>query len=238
MATYYIFRNGQQEGPYDQQTIINMRLSGDTYVWREGMADWLPISQVPELQQRSYPQGGYQQGGYQQGGYQQGGYQQGGYQQGGYQQQVYQQGGYQQSSYGYGYQEDDNELSLWGFYMKCLKDKYASFDGRARRKEYWSFALFNAIIYFIFYAVGIFLAVSTRSETLALIVFGILGIYGLGVIIPSLAVTVRRLHDIGKGGGWIFISFVPFVGGLILLVFTLLDSEAGENRFGSNPKGC
>ena len=213
MATYYIFRNGQQEGPYDQQTIINMRLSGDTYVWREGMADWLPISQVPELQQRSYPQGGYQQGGYQQ-------------------------GGYQQSSYGYGYQEDDNELSLWGFYMKCLKDKYASFDGRARRKEYWSFALFNAIIYFIFYAVGIFLAVSTRSETLALIVFGILGIYGLGVIIPSLAVTVRRLHDIGKGGGWIFISFVPFVGGLILLVFTLLDSEAGENRFGSNPKGC
>jgi uncharacterized membrane protein YhaH (DUF805 family) len=222
MATYYIFRNGQQEGPYDQQTIINMRLSGDTYVWREGMADWLPISQVPELQQRSYPQGGYQQGGYQQGGYQQGGYQQ---------------GGYQQPSYGYGYQEDDNELSLWGFYMKCLKDKYASFDGRARRKEYWSFALFNAIIYFIFYAVGIFLAVSTRSETLALIVFGILGIYGLGVIIPSLAVTVRRLHDIGKGGGWIFISFVPFVGGLILLVFTLLDSEAGENRFGSNPKG-
>ena len=223
MATYYIFRNGQQEGPYDQQTIINMRLSGDTYVWREGMADWLPISQVPELQQRSYPQGGYQQGGYQQGGYQQ---------------QVYQQGGYQQPAYGYGYQEDDNELSLWGFYMKCLKDKYASFDGRARRKEYWSFALFNAIIYFIFYAVGIFLAVSTRSETLALIVFGILGIYGLGVIIPSLAVTVRRLHDIGKGGGWIFISFVPFVGGLILFVFTLLDSEAGENRFGPNPKGC
>jgi uncharacterized membrane protein YhaH (DUF805 family) len=222
MATYYIFRNGQQEGPYDQQTIINMRLSGDTYVWREGMADWLPISQVPELQQRSYPQGGYQQGGYQQGGYQQ---------------QVYQQGGYQQPSYGYGYQEDDNELSLWGFYMKCLKDKYASFDGRARRKEYWSFALFNAIIYFIFYAVGIFLAVSTRSETLALIVFGILGIYALGIIVPSLAVTVRRLHDIGKGGGWIFISFVPFVGGLILLVFTLLDSEAGENRFGSNPKG-
>ena len=222
MATYYIFRNGQQEGPYDQQTIINMRLSGDTYVWREGMADWLPISQVPELQQRNYPQGGYQQGGYQQGGYQQGGYQQ---------------GGYQQPSYGYGYQEDDNELSLWGFYMKCLKDKYASFDGRARRKEYWSFALFNAIIYFIFYAVGIFLAVSTRSETLALIVFGILGIYALGIIVPSLAVTVRRLHDIGKGGGWIFISFVPFVGGLILLVFTLLDSEAGENRFGSNPKG-
>ena len=222
MATYYIFRNGQQEGPYDQQTIINMRLSGDTYVWREGMADWLPISQVPELQQRSYPQGGYQQGGYQQGGYQQGGYQQ---------------GGYQQPAYGYGYQEDDNELSLWGFYMKCLKEKYASFDGRARRKEYWSFALFNAIVYFIFYAVGIFLAVSTRSETLALIVFGILGIYALGIIVPSLAVTVRRLHDIGKGGGWIFISFVPFVGGLILLVFTLLDSEAGENRFGSNPKG-
>lgn len=228
MATYYIFRNGQQEGPYDQQTIINMRLSGDTHVWREGMADWLPISQVPELQQRSYPQGGYQQGGYQQGGYQQGGYQQGGYQQ----------GGYQQPSYGYGYQEDDNELSLWGFYMKCLKDKYASFDGRARRKEYWSFALFNAIIYFIFYAVGIFLAVSTRSGTLALIVFGILGIYALGIIVPSLAVTVRRLHDIGKGGGWIFISCVPFVGGLILLVFTLLDSEAGENRFGPNPKGC
>jgi uncharacterized membrane protein YhaH (DUF805 family) len=122
--------------------------------------------------------------------------------------------------------------------MKCLKDKYASFDGRARRKEFWSFALFNAIIYFIFYAVGIFLAVSTRSETLALIVFGILGIYALGIIVPSLAVTVRRLHDIGKGGGWIFISCIPFVGGLILFVFTLLDSEAGENRFGPNPKGC
>ena len=226
MATYYIFRNGQQEGPYDQQTIINLRLSGDTFVWREGLADWLPISQVPELQQQSYNQGyGYQQQGYQQG------YQQQGYQQGGYQQ------AYQQPTYGYNDQEDDNNLSLWGFFKKCVKDKYANFEGRARRKEYWSFVLFFTIFYLALYTIGIVLTISSKSATLAFITFGILCVFALALFLPSLGVTIRRLHDIGKGGGWIFISFVPFVGGIILLVFTLMDSEAGENRFGPNPKG-
>src|SRR5580692_4232396 len=116
------------------------------------------------------------------------------------------------------------------WYLTVLK-KYAVFDGRARRKEYWFFHMISTFIVIVFVAI----AGANRSMTLnpghVLVL-----LYLLAVLVPSLAVTVRRLHDIGRSGTWIFISFVPFVGGIILLVFTLMDSQPNANQYGPNPK--
>ena len=119
------------------------------------------------------------------------------------------------------------------WYLDVLK-KYAEFSGRARRKEYWMFALFNALIYI---AILIFSAIlGSIDNSLALIGSLLLVIYGLAIFVPSLAVAVRRLHDTGRSGWWFLIAFVPFVGGIILLVFTVQDSVPGENEYGKNPK--
>lgn len=117
------------------------------------------------------------------------------------------------------------------WYIAALK-KYAVFSGRARRKEYWYFVLFNMIFCFILVFADIFTGLFHEQ-----IGFGVLStLYMLATLLPSLGVTVRRLHDTGRSGWWILISLVPFIGGLILLIFTLLDSKPGENQYGPNPK--
>ena len=117
------------------------------------------------------------------------------------------------------------------WYIAALK-KYAVFSGRARRKEYWYFALFNMIFCFILVFIDVFTGLFHEQ-----VGFGVLStLYMLATLLPSLGVTVRRLHDTGRSGWWILISLVPFIGGLILLIFTLLDSKPGENQYGPNPK--
>ena len=107
------------------------------------------------------------------------------------------------------------------------------FSGRSRRKEYWYFQLFNAIV-MIF--LGLFAIAFSDQGKPAMIPFGLMFAYGFVAFVPSLAVTIRRLHDIGKSGWWYCIAFVPLIGGLILLVFTLLDSDPDRNEYGPNPK--
>jgi uncharacterized membrane protein YhaH (DUF805 family) len=117
------------------------------------------------------------------------------------------------------------------WYLEVLK-KYAVFSGRARRKEYWFFVLFY-LIFAIILAVldGVFGTFSAEAG------MGLLGgIYALTHLIPSIAVGVRRLHDTGRSGWWLLIALVPLVGAIILIVFLVMDSEPGENRFGPNPK--
>ena len=109
---------------------------------------------------------------------------------------------------------------------------YATFKGRARRSEYWYFALFNFIVNMGFNM----LASVFGDNLLGTIIIGLSGLYGLAVMIPSLAVSWRRLHDIGKSGGWYFIVLVPLVGGILYLIWTCRDSQSGDNRFGPNPK--
>ena len=99
---------------------------------------------------------------------------------------------------------------------------YANFSGRARRSEYWYFTLFHFLINF---AVGL-LRIPAVSSLVALALF-----------IPSLAVGVRRLHDIGKSGWYILIALVPLVGAILLLVWECRDSDPGSNLYGPNPKG-
>jgi uncharacterized membrane protein YhaH (DUF805 family) len=112
--------------------------------------------------------------------------------------------------------------------------KYAQFTGRSRRKEYWMFALINGIIVFIPYVLGLYML--TQQSNLGVALMGLLGIYALAGLIPSIAVGVRRLHDTNKSGWWLLISFVPFVGGLILLILMCIDGDPGDNQYGPNPK--
>jgi uncharacterized membrane protein YhaH (DUF805 family) len=113
--------------------------------------------------------------------------------------------------------------------------KYAEFNGRARRKEYWMFHLFNVLIVFALLILsGIAESLFPGSDGVKL--FAVLVIvYFMAILIPSLAVMVRRLHDTGKSGMWVFISFIPAFGGLILFFFMLMDGEGG-NQYGPNPK--
>lgn len=118
------------------------------------------------------------------------------------------------------------------WYIDVLK-KYAVFSGRARRKEYWFFFLFNLIISIILGVIDN--ATGTFDPETGV---GILGtIYLLAVLIPAIAVTVRRLHDTGRTGWWILISFIPLIGAIVLLVFLVFDSEPESNQYGPNPKG-
>lgn len=114
----------------------------------------------------------------------------------------------------------------------CLFKKYADFSGRASRSEFWWFTLFNAL--------GIF-AVIVLSGAIGYIIGGLFTvfsaipigsiIYSLAVVVPSIAVVVRRLHDTGRSGWWYFIVFVPIVGSIVLLVMMCLES-ADENEYG------
>ena len=118
------------------------------------------------------------------------------------------------------------------WYVDVLK-KYAVFEGRARRQEYWMFFLFNVIIGFVLGLVDGFAGL-TIGESGA----GMLGsIYSLAVLCPGIAVAIRRLHDTGRSGFWLLITFVPCIGVIVLLVFLIQDSEPNANQHGPNPKG-
>jgi uncharacterized membrane protein YhaH (DUF805 family) len=117
------------------------------------------------------------------------------------------------------------------WYLTVLK-KYAVFGGRARRREYWFFVLFSVIISIV---LGIIDGLTgSFNPTVGL---GLLsGIYSLAILIPSLAVGVRRLHDTGKRGWWLLLALIPLVGAIVLLVFMCQDSNPGQNQYGPNPK--
>jgi len=117
------------------------------------------------------------------------------------------------------------------WYIAVMK-KYAVFSGRARRKEYWMFVLFNMIFTVVAMLLDNLLGIAIEDVGYGPIYL----IYGLAIILPSLAVLVRRLHDIGKSGWWFFINLVPFIGSIWLLVLLATDSQPGVNAYGPNPK--
>jgi uncharacterized membrane protein YhaH (DUF805 family) len=118
------------------------------------------------------------------------------------------------------------------WYLEVLK-KYAVFNGRARRKEYWMFVLGNLIVAII---ASVLDSVLFGSKTVGLGPLYL--IYMLAVLVPGLAVSVRRLHDVGKSGWFILIAFIPIVGPIWLLVLTCMDGQPGENPYGPNPKAA
>jgi uncharacterized membrane protein YhaH (DUF805 family) len=120
------------------------------------------------------------------------------------------------------------------WYLKVVRDNFANFEGRARRQEYWMFVLFNFLIILgIGIGVGILAAVFGPLGILGIFIYII---YSLGVLIPNFAVIVRRLHDTGNSGWMIFISLVPFIGGIWLFVLMCTEGQVGPNEYGPDPK--
>lgn len=121
------------------------------------------------------------------------------------------------------------------WYLKVLH-QYANFSGRARRKEYWYFYFINFLISFGIGIVSGLAGFMKPGSGLALASSALIIIYSMAILIPSLAVGVRRLHDTNRSGWWLLIGFVPLIGAIILIIFFVEDSQPGANQYGKNPK--
>lgn len=208
---YYIIVNGQQMGPMPKEQLVKYGLNPGSKVWAEGMPNWVDAATVADLRSVLYPQQPpipQQQTPYQGGGYQQapnyGG----------------QSGAgtppYGQSSYNQQYNNcgQPQEVSF-GDAIKICFNKYADFEGRARRSEFWWWQLF------------VFLAGLVVGSLTC-------GLGYLAVLIPTYAVGARRLHDTGRSGWWQLLS-LTFVGSIILIVWWCEDSHR-DNEYGPSPK--
>ena len=120
------------------------------------------------------------------------------------------------------------------WFTDVLTKKYAQFDGRARRQEFWMFTLISFLISF---GLAIVDSVAGLTKMAGGSISPLQTLYALGVLVPSVAVAIRRLHDIGKPGWWILIGLVPCIGAIVLIVFYAQDSQPGSNEYGPNPKG-
>lgn len=110
------------------------------------------------------------------------------------------------------------------WYIQAIKN-YCNFSGRARRTEYWMFALISAVIVFVLGIIDGIIGIKILTN-----------LYSLFIVIPELALSFRRLHDIDKSAWWLLIAFVPVVGAIILLVFSLKAGTIGANTYGADPK--
>lgn len=120
-------------------------------------------------------------------------------------------------------------MSPFNYFKQCMTQKYADFSGRARRSEYWYFVLFGILTYIV--------AGLADMLFVKLIGFPILiWVAMLAMLVPSIAVVVRRLHDTSRSGWWMLLSLVP-IASIVVLVFMFLDSTPGTNEYGPNPKG-
>lgn len=130
---------------------------------------------------------------------------------------------------------------LWGYFQRGLTENYANFRGRARRKEYWGFYLFWAIAAVALSAIGFAIdgSLGNLDAGLEEPVAGLAlpGLFVLATLVPALAMTVRRVHDLGLSGWFCLLMLLPYVGGLITLVFSLLPSQKHENIWGPVPAG-
>lgn len=112
------------------------------------------------------------------------------------------------------------------WYLSVIKN-YTGFSGRARRKEYWMFVLINMIICAVLNVIQSVIGMGTPYISI---------IYSLGVLLPSIAVAIRRLHDTDRSGWWLLLSLIPVIGTIVIIVFLCQNGTAGNNRFGANPK--
>jgi uncharacterized membrane protein YhaH (DUF805 family) len=117
------------------------------------------------------------------------------------------------------------------WYLTAMRN-YANFDGRARRKEYWYFILFNALFAILALILDNVLGLPNVAEGFS----PLYSIYWLATLVPGLAVTVRRLHDTGRSGWYFLVALIPLIGGIWLLVMTVMDGDRYTNRYGTDPK--
>ncbi len=118
------------------------------------------------------------------------------------------------------------------WFLKVVKS--FSFEGRARRKEYWMFVLFVVIIGFVLGFFDSLLGIYSPKAEIGLLS----GLFALAILIQHIAVGVRRLHDTGRSGWWLLIVLIPFVGPIIVLVLMALEGRQGDNQYGPDPKAA
>lgn len=129
--------------------------------------------------------------------------------------------------------------SLWTYFTRALTRNYVQFNGRARRSEYWGYTLFFILSFIAAIIVDVIVSLAVMGtdeygDPIFLPIFMLL--FAFYSILPSIAITVRRLHDQDLSGWLYLINFIPYVGGLILLVFMLIDSKPAANKHGESPK--
>jgi uncharacterized membrane protein YhaH (DUF805 family) len=118
-------------------------------------------------------------------------------------------------------------MGFFDWYLKCVKGHYADFEGRARRTEYWMFFLVNLIIAIMIGIIGRIIHVPVLST-----------LYSLAVLVPGIAVGVRRLHDTGRTGWWLLISLIPLIGTIWIIVLLASNGDQGSNQYGADPKAA
>lgn len=126
-------------------------------------------------------------------------------------------------------------MGLLEIFKLTMTRNFANFSGRATRREYWMFQLASLLFLLSIYILGIFLIVLI-DPSMSIIMMGLSLLYSLALIIPGLSLYVRRLHDTGRSGWMILLGLIPFIGGWILLIFSLLDSQRGTNAYGPSLK--
>lgn len=123
----------------------------------------------------------------------------------------------------------EKKIMGFGEAVQSVFSKYATFSGRARRSEYWYFVLLQVIV------TAVLNGLYSATESVAF--SAILVLFDLALLVPSLAVFWRRMHDIGRSGAYYFLGLIPLVGWILLLVWMCQDSQPGANQYGPNPKG-
>ena len=123
-------------------------------------------------------------------------------------------------------------MTTFGQAVKSCFNQYCGFKGRASRAEFWWFTLFTYIVGFVLGFVDGLLIISTENAFFAQL--GFRGLFSLGVFLPALAVTARRLHDTDKSGWWMLL-YLTIIGGIVVFIFTLLRGNEGSNKYGEDP---
>ena len=122
---------------------------------------------------------------------------------------------------------------LFRNFKECVTTKFATFSGRARRREFWLFALFTWIVSCVLQIISV---AAQGSVVISVLVAIVSLLFSLFLFIPGLAIYVRRLHDTGRSGWWLLIALLPLIGAIVLLVFFCTAGTVGENEYGADPK--
>ena len=130
-------------------------------------------------------------------------------------------------------------MGLWDIFKLTMTDHYAKFSGRASRREFWMFQLGQILFGLVFYCALVMMSIALPiiiDDSLMIVAPVVSYLYPLAILIPNLGIFVRRLHDTGRSGWMILLGLIPFVGPIVLFIFTLLDSQPGTNAYGSSLK--
>ncbi len=127
------------------------------------------------------------------------------------------------------------QKSLFTYWTESFTKHYADFSGRARRSEYWGTVLFNGLVHLAF-RILLIVGIMLEAKEVTFLLLICLGVYSLAWLLPGIAVSVRRLHDIGKSGWNLLWVLLPIVGAIMLIYWCCQDSQPEENKWGANPK--